>query len=220
MKQQTTLHFFGKACQLLPERALFLEDSRTLVLADLHLGKAAHFRKAGIVFPIQNEASSDYKRLRDLIEVYRPDRIVFLGDLFHSQINSEWRHFEQFMHNYRTLEIILIKGNHDIIPEAVYNGSGLRIIPEIMKEKPFIFSHAPLQEVEPGWLNVSGHIHPGCVIRGKARQRLKLPCFHYEYPHFILPAFGSLTGLYTLQAGQDIKQFAIAGGQVIPAQNQ
>ena len=36
---------------LLPEKALYKEDERLLIIADVHLGKASHFRKEGVYMP-------------------------------------------------------------------------------------------------------------------------------------------------------------------------
>jgi metallophosphoesterase superfamily enzyme len=47
---------------LLPGRAAFLPASATLLVADLHLGKAATFRQAGIPVP-EGSAQADLARL-------------------------------------------------------------------------------------------------------------------------------------------------------------
>jgi uncharacterized FlgJ-related protein len=39
--------------ELLPEKAAFIPESATLLIADPHFGKATHFRKAGIPIPEQ-----------------------------------------------------------------------------------------------------------------------------------------------------------------------
>ena len=49
---------------LLPGRAAVLPASATLLVADLHLGKAATFRKAGIPVP-EGSAQRDLARLAD-----------------------------------------------------------------------------------------------------------------------------------------------------------
>ena len=41
----------GEAVRLLPERAIYWERERALVVADLHWGKAATFRAAGVPLP-------------------------------------------------------------------------------------------------------------------------------------------------------------------------
>ncbi|HET7427286.1 MAG TPA: DEAD/DEAH box helicase, partial [Gemmatimonadales bacterium] len=45
------LRLAGEDLVLLPERALFWPRTATLVVADLHWGKAATFRAAGIPIP-------------------------------------------------------------------------------------------------------------------------------------------------------------------------
>ena len=41
----------GEALLLLPERAAYIERTRTLLIADAHFGKAAAFRAAGVLVP-------------------------------------------------------------------------------------------------------------------------------------------------------------------------
>jgi metallophosphoesterase superfamily enzyme len=36
---------------LSPERCLFWEEDKSLIISDIHLGKSGHFRKAGIGIP-------------------------------------------------------------------------------------------------------------------------------------------------------------------------
>ena len=67
-----------------------------LLLADLHLGKGAHFRREGIPVPT-NMISKDLRKLETLIDLFQPGRVVFLGDLFHSVYNPEWEIFGQWM---------------------------------------------------------------------------------------------------------------------------
>src|SRR3954466_1055908 len=82
--------------ELLPERALYNSETRSLIIADMHLGKAAHFRKNGIAIP-QQSAQKDYQRLKVLIEELEPEEVIFLGDLFHSAHNVEWNIFAKMI---------------------------------------------------------------------------------------------------------------------------
>jgi hypothetical protein len=43
----------GQQIWLSPERCIYWEEQQTLVLSDMHIGKSAHFRKAGIAIPQQ-----------------------------------------------------------------------------------------------------------------------------------------------------------------------
>jgi uncharacterized protein len=120
--------------------------------------------------------------------------IIFLGDLFHSSINSEWNAFVSFLNNHSAVKFILVKGNHDIIPEKYYQHNNFNAL-DILEYDGFVLSHEPIEHAQ---LVICGHIHPGIKMKGKAKQSLTLPCFYKTDKHFILPAFGGLTGLHVL----------------------
>jgi len=92
--------------QFLPEKVAFLPKYRMLVIADLHLGKAAHFRKEGIMIPLP-EISPDFQRLNELITSIQPSKVVFLGDLFHSSLNKEWEDLKDFLLRYPSVHFVL-----------------------------------------------------------------------------------------------------------------
>lgn len=192
---------------------MFLPEHNILVIADLHLGKAMHFRKAGIFMPA-GTAAKDYFVLRALITGYNPAQVWFLGDLFHSIRNSEWLQFEAFVGEWPELQFTLIRGNHDIIRKEYYDALGIRMIPHILPLGNLLFSHEPLPEVPEGLINIAGHIHPGCVVKGKGRQSYRFPCFHLSGQHFLLPAFGYLTGLAIMEQ-KDAAVFAVLPEQVV-----
>jgi metallophosphoesterase superfamily enzyme len=66
---------------LLPQKCLFWENQKTLVLADLHFGKTGHFRKNGIGVP-QSIFKEDMQRLLSLIQYFKPQNVLIIGDLF------------------------------------------------------------------------------------------------------------------------------------------
>ncbi|MES2795024.1 MAG: ligase-associated DNA damage response endonuclease PdeM [Bacteroidota bacterium] len=198
---------------LLPEKALFWENEKTLILADLHLGKASHFRKQGLAVPTQS-IQKDYSILSSLITDYQPNRILILGDLFHSTYNTEWEIFGDFLEKNQSVRFELVMGNHDILPVEKYNSLGLIIMGEIMVHKNLIFSHHPLQSVPENFLNFSGHIHPGIRLEGTGRQSITMPCFYHLDSNFILPAFGSLTGLKVLEKHKNAEIFGISGSRI------
>lgn len=177
---------------------MLLAEERILVMGDLHLGKAMHFRKAGIFVPPRS-AVKDYEVLQALMTTHAPEQVYFLGDLFHSAHNSEWLQFESFIRAYPGIKFTLIRGNHDVLPEASYKALNIHVVPGQLIRDNLIFSHEPLSSVEEGKINIAGHIHPGCVLRGLGKQRLTLPCFFFKEGLFLLPAFGQLTGLHLLE---------------------
>jgi DNA ligase-associated metallophosphoesterase len=202
------------AVQLLPERALYLPEYAVLVIADLHLGKVMHFRKAGLFVPAES-AHKDYRVLHALMQQYRPEEVWFLGDLFHSDHNAEWRQLEAFVDAYDTVRFTLIRGNHDILHRDHYERLSMDVVPEVLELANLVFSHEPLETVPAGKINIAGHIHPGCVLRGLGRQSLRLPCFYWCNDLLLLPAFGALTGLKMMGQGSDVRLYAIASDRVL-----
>src|ERR1700744_4407493 len=73
----------GHTLMLLPEKVVFLPESDTLLVADLHIGKATTFRQLGVPVPAgtTDESMSTLTRLVRRLDV---KRIVFLGDFLHS----------------------------------------------------------------------------------------------------------------------------------------
>lgn len=72
-----------------PKKAIFWEEERALIISDLHIGKVGHFRKAGIAIPKLME-QEELALLSDLIHEFKPSKLIFLGDLFHSDMNNDW----------------------------------------------------------------------------------------------------------------------------------
>lgn len=191
-------------------RALFWVEENTLIVSDLHLGKAGHFRKNGIPIP-KSIHISDLKRLDVLIKKYHPQKVLFLGDLFHSVENREWMDFIAWSQAHDQLEQVLVQGNHDILDAKAYQKTRIEIHEELVKW-PFHFSHEPM---ETNSYNISGHIHPGIRLHGPARQVLTLPCFYFTKKQGILPAFGNFTGQFKLKPKNGDRVFAISADSII-----
>ena len=79
----TTILAAGRPLTLLAEKAAFLAASRTLLVADAHIGKAVSFRALGVPVP-RGTTSETLAALSALIATWRARRIVFLGDFLHS----------------------------------------------------------------------------------------------------------------------------------------
>ena len=183
--------------ELLPDRAMHWLDENTLIVSDLHLGKSGHFRKSGIAAPNKIN-QTNIRRLESVVKRTQPERLLILGDLFHSDVNREWFQFEDWRGNHTQLDILLVAGNHDTLHSSFYEEANLDVIHE-HKEDGFRFIHDLPHETKQGSEYIfSGHIHPGVVIKGKGRQSLRLPCFYQKRQQFILPAFGEFTGLFVL----------------------
>lgn len=169
--------------------ALYWPAERTLVVADLHLGKASHFAARGIMLP-PYEARETLARLAACIARFAPRRVVALGDSLHDETAAS-RLCPSDLGEVARLQAgrdwLWLTGNHDpsIAPclggetaEAVAIG-GIRL------------RHMPDPEAAAGEL--AGHLHPAARVRlGGAGVRR--PCFVGNRDRLILPAFGALTG--------------------------
>jgi len=208
--------FLDQNFLLLPQKALLWEDEKALIVADVHLGKVGHFRKAGIAIPRSLE-QVDLAMLSDLIQLYKPKKIIFLGDLFHSDFNNDWDWMVLWRDLFTNVEMILVKGNHDIIADQFYLQSGFKVC-DTYEKGPFLFIHEPMplkKLTDQTPYIISGHIHPGVKLRGKGRQTLTLPCFHFGMRQAILPAFGKFTGKVCLQCDESDRIFGVLKESVV-----
>jgi len=199
---------------LLPQKALFWPDKKYLILSDLHLGKTGHFRKSGIAAPGKANLKN-IERLSNLVNNIQPKKILFLGDLFHSSANREWFQFEEWRKTFPELSILLVTGNHDQLHSSFYQSADIEVIDRLELEN-FLFVHdaSDLQKSSDTTI-ISGHIHPGVKLKGKGKQKLRLPCYSISDHQIILPAFGEFTGLHIIQPDENRKIFLIVENSVI-----
>jgi len=191
-----TIETHGNTFHLLPEKALYLPADRLLVIADVHLGKARHFRKEGIAIPANTQAN-DYRRLAQLFEKLNPASVYFLGDLFHSSYNHDWHQFCELVSAFPAIRFTLIKGNHDIIDHRHFDEICVQVTNAI-DTGSVLFMHDVPRSLPSERLVIAGHIHPGILLSGAGRQTVTLPCYYKDGNVLLLPAFGMLTGLYKM----------------------
>jgi DNA ligase-associated metallophosphoesterase len=216
MQDSVSVEINGQILELLPQRAIYWKNSRTLLVSDLHLGKSGHFRKSGVPAP-SGINKKNITRLDALLKKYRPHRLLLLGDLFHSDANREWLDFEHFAQKWTSVEMILIRGNHDLLHSSFYDKAGV-LCKDFLEETGFIFLHDADDNPSnnKNLITVSGHIHPGITLRGKGRQSLRLPCFLISNQRIILPAFGEFTGLHIIKPKPGEQIYAVAEGKIVP----
>jgi len=189
---------------------MYWPKEEMLIVADLHLGKIDHFRKHGSALPNLSNAV-DYINLEQNITQFKPQRLVFLGDLFHSTLNKSWFIFEQWVQR-QPVEFILVIGNHDIIPVKRFEDLGFSVEYNL-DISGFSLTHIP--EDKEDLFNFCGHVHPGFRLRGKGRQQLKLSCFYQKANQMILPAYGSFTGNYYVKPEEDEHIYVLTEDSVL-----
>jgi len=177
---------------LLPEGAVFLSDSATLVLADLHLGKSAAFRAKGLPVP-EGDTARDLARMRELVEKHGASKLVIAGDLFHapSGITPDLElALDEFLDAIR-IPLTLVLGNHDARLRKI--PSRLHPVERLDLENGIAVIHDPADAKGEG-LHLCGHLHPIVKIPDGKRTSLRFPCFLNRENTLVLPSFGSFTG--------------------------
>ena len=199
----------GQQLWLSPDRCIFWEEERSLIVSDLHFGKTGHFRKAGIAVP-QSVYREDLLRLLCQIQYFQPRQLLVVGDLFHSRENKELALFSKWREDFPDLGIRLIEGNHDILHADWYKAAGIDVSREILRLGPFAFIHDITEGgADQNSYYFSGHIHPGIRIRGMGKQSLQFPCFYFGASFAVLPAFGKFTGTVSIDPMPEANVFAI-----------
>lgn len=214
---QMMVELGGEELALLPERAAWWGAARTLIAADLHWGKSEAFRAGGVPIPrgVQGEQLA---RLDGLIERWRPERVLVVGDLLHAPAGltgdliervAAWR-----ASHAGGPRLALVPGNHDRRLDAVAERWGIEVLEEGHREGGLRFCHEPCGRVHEGGYTVAGHVHPAVTISGGG-DAVKLPCFHATRACLTLPAFSRFTGGVSVRRGPGDRVFAIAEGHVL-----
>jgi uncharacterized protein len=205
----------GERVVMLPERALWLPEHATLIVADLHWGKAAAFRAAHVPVPM-GTTSSDLARLSSALDSTAATNLLVLGDLLHARAgrhDETFRTIAEWRARHAPVVITLVRGNHDVHAGDPPAALDIRCTDEPRAVGAFIGVHEP--EPHPNGYVLSGHLHPCITVRGRGRLSARLPAFVFGESIGILPAFSSFTGggMYERDAGDRL--FAIAGDEVV-----
>jgi len=201
----------GESLLCLAEHALVWPAEHTLFVADVHLGKAASFRAAGVPLP-SGHSSHDLDRLSTLIRTHDVHRLVILGDLVHTQTSYTPvldRNFRDFRIRHDDVDMLLVRGNHDLHAGDAPSAWGLQIVAEPFALGPFACCHEPQSAAGSGY-ELAGHLHPALRLQ-TTREGVTLPCFWQHATGMVLPAFGSLTGKYAVRLKLHESAVVVAG---------
>ncbi|MEO1590241.1 MAG: ligase-associated DNA damage response endonuclease PdeM [Cyanobacteria bacterium J06632_22] len=220
MKASSTkyrIDVLGQSLCLLPEKAIYLPVSKSLLVSDVHLGKAETFQSLGV--PVTGQVNTaTLLRLRQLCEAWQPEQLLVLGDLFHSprslvpEVTEAWQAFLAAT----PAEVTLIVGNHDRRLVSQLDRFDMQCQVEAVVQDGLVLSHEPVAEQRAG-LNICGHVHPVVVLRSQL-DRLRLPCFYLEKAQrcLTLPAFGDFTGGYEVDLLPGTAAYVPSEDAVIP----
>ena len=196
--------------EMLPSRALFIPETKELLICDIHLGKAEYFQQNGI--PLTNNSDqNNFARIKKIVKKYSPEKLIILGDLFHSKYSIDktlQKKVEDLPELLKT-NVELVLGNHDVGCDI----KNIKIF-DFKKTKNITFSHEPVNSENKKNLNICGHYHPKIYIKNNG-DKLSFRCFAMDINKNVLyiPAFGDLTGGYPCK--QSFKKWAIVSEEEI-----
>jgi hypothetical protein len=101
------INLAGEDLLVSPRKVLYWPKEKTLFLADCHFGKVAHFRLSGIGVP-QEAGNQTFAELNQILVSLKPDRVVFLGDLFHSRVNQDFERFALWRNGFSDIDFQLV----------------------------------------------------------------------------------------------------------------
>lgn len=209
-----TIEVAGQAMVLLPQKAALLPQSHTLLIADAHIGKATSFRALGVPVP-GGTTSETLAGIATLVARHEVRRIVFLGDFLHSaraHAAATLAAVGRWRAQLGALQLVLVRGNHDDRAGDPPAELGFEVVDEPLREGGLALCHHP-RPVDGAFV-IAGHLHPCVSVHGRARERLRLPCFHGFDRMLVLPAFGSFTGMHPVRRTSGDRVFAVAGDAV------
>jgi uncharacterized protein len=165
--------------------ALWFQEPRCLVIADIHWGYALTHRRRGHLFP---EWGNDEiaGRIGRLIEFYQPQEMIWLGDTVHSWDGRKLA--EEFIaQNSGRVKFTLVQGNHD----KAWTVAATKLV----TLAGYTLHHGDSEiALPPNQIEVVGHWHPALSWRDGAGLRLKLPALIQGASRWILPAFSPWAG--------------------------
>jgi len=173
------------------DRAIYLCEERTLVLADLHVGRD---RASPVSLPL-GEREDLTERLGPLLSRFSPEVVVLAGDLLHSYGTLPAGVGETVARILGLIEgvgatPVVTPGNHDGMLGAVFDGES----PAWYSAGDVAICHGHTEHDADAPLTVLGHDHPAIRIEGRKR-----PCYLHgprsggDGDVLVLPAFNRLT---------------------------
>lgn len=226
------IEFNGEEIWLNSDRTVFIPAPKTLLMADLHLGKSTTFQSAGIPTPTLTDQET-LNRMSLSVMKWNPDRLVILGDFLHSchgATETLKKDLQQWRKSMPELEWVIIRGNHDRRVGDEYFQNFANWIVKEMEDAPWRFVHSPEnvkkrsaadRDAQDGsaieTFTFCGHLHPGLKLRDSgnaAGGTIRLPAFAMNEHTLVLPAFGEFTGSSADACREYQRLFAVTPGRI------
>jgi len=201
MADELAVTLGGEPMLLLGARALWWPARQALLIADLHLGKADLFRRAGIALP-SGGTRDDLQRLQRLVQARACRELWILGDVLHGPAHrAAWyRQWLGWREQHSALAVHVIRGNHDRhLPHAALQVE----LHDEVQLGAFLLCHEPRHV--PAAHVIAGHIHPQIALPALRR---RFPAFWLREGLTVLPAFSAFTGGWVIAPAQGERRIA------------
>lgn len=171
--------------------ALYLERTRTLMIADAHLGYGWAQRRRGQMGPVGDGGIRE--RLTAVVNRYQPSEIVFLGDTVHAPRPSapEREFIEAVLGELVTFaRVTVVRGNHDRAFGRDFGDLPIALDTE-WRDGDMLGLHGDRLHLEIPEAShyLLGHLHPAVSLFDDAGVRMRVPAFLVSERATILPAF-------------------------------
>lgn len=182
------------------QRALWIEEFRTLIVADVHLGHLWVERQRGALLPIVPDDTLE--RLLLLRREYSPRGWIFLGDTVHAParltvLEEELHRVIQTLRSGDEPDMHFVLGNHDRHLGEMLERLGLsaRCVHEhVLGDHVLVHGDTHTWQALQPWVGphgrvIHGHQHPALLFSDGIATTVKAPCFLVSQRRFVLPAF-------------------------------
>jgi DNA ligase-associated metallophosphoesterase len=199
----------------------FYPDAAAMLVADLHLGKGASFRKHSIPVP-RGSTAATLDRVSELIVRNGASQLFILGDLFHHPASlsaGAVEAFVRFCGEHPDVTVKLVRGNHDRGIDRYANELPIEVVDEGYPLRGLRLRHHPPEAAESSRagesVTVAGHLHPAFRLRSASEDLGRQRCFWYASRCLVLPAIGQFTGTSTVRPGRGDRVWVDVGDRVM-----
>jgi uncharacterized protein len=183
--------------------ALWLPESQTAIIADIHLGYSWAQRRRGELGPLADERTRS--KLFGFRDEMHPRQFIFLGDVVHAPrpCAPEREYIEDTLAALAsTADLITVRGNHDRHFAREFSQVQCQCV-ETWSEGNITAVHGDRFTFAwpEGHTLVLGHLHPSLAVRDASGAGHKMPIFLVSPSCLVLPAFSPFARGYDVASG-------------------
>jgi uncharacterized protein len=187
--------------------AIYIEESKSLIISDIHLGLIESLNKKGMLVPL-NQSYMIIKSLSSIISKIKKNKkkvkqIIINGDIIHEFTYPPKKIIQEikdFILNLNKYELIFIKGNHDNILKPFFNEINIKFYEYIILNNILItHGHKKIKNIKENKKIkkiIIGHQHSAISITNKFRSE-KYKCYlvgtYYNKEVIVMPSFHNIT---------------------------